>query len=187
MDEKMKARYEAMGIKVRSGTQEEADSLPILIHPVMPPEEPKARGIFDEGRRAELRGLSESNHRGIEGKGNADREKTRAEVKKEVGMLDEKMKARLERLGIGQLDYNIGYRGGMLGFRAEDVAAAFGIDENLLRDTLARLSTISAAGSGARFAPALIQKKLPVRKKNCSMSFWLRVKELTRASRMRQG
>lgn len=41
MDEKMKARYEAMGIKVRSGTQEEADSLPILIHPVMPPKSPK--------------------------------------------------------------------------------------------------------------------------------------------------
>ena len=47
-------------------------------------------------------------------------------------MLDEKMKARLEALGIGQLDYDIGYRGGTLGFRSSTVAAAFGIDENLL-------------------------------------------------------
>ena len=34
MDEKAKAELEAMGIKVSSMTQEEADSLPILIHPV---------------------------------------------------------------------------------------------------------------------------------------------------------
>ena len=36
MDEKRKARYEALGIKVSSGTQEEADALGILIHPVVP-------------------------------------------------------------------------------------------------------------------------------------------------------
>ena len=41
MDEKRKARLEKLGIKVNSGTQEEADSLPILIHPVMPPKRQK--------------------------------------------------------------------------------------------------------------------------------------------------
>ena len=41
MDEKRKARYEARGIKVSSGTQEEADTLPILIHPVLPPKNQK--------------------------------------------------------------------------------------------------------------------------------------------------
>jgi hypothetical protein len=34
MDEKRKAEYAAMGIKVRPMTQEEADALGILIHPV---------------------------------------------------------------------------------------------------------------------------------------------------------
>ncbi|MGO9214089.1 MAG: hypothetical protein ACLP9S_09355 [Syntrophales bacterium] len=36
MDEKTKAEYKEMGIEVSSGTQEEADSLGILIHPVRP-------------------------------------------------------------------------------------------------------------------------------------------------------
>ncbi len=34
MDEKQKARLEAMGIKVRLGTQEEAESLPTIIFSV---------------------------------------------------------------------------------------------------------------------------------------------------------
>lgn len=41
MDEKGKAELEAMGIKVRSGTQEEADALGILIHPVASPQPPR--------------------------------------------------------------------------------------------------------------------------------------------------
>ena len=41
MDEKRKARFEAMGIKVQPMTQEEADALPILIHPVPPPKNSK--------------------------------------------------------------------------------------------------------------------------------------------------
>jgi hypothetical protein len=45
LDEIRKAKLEAMGIKVKSGTQAEADSLGILIHPVMPPKSPK-QGVF---------------------------------------------------------------------------------------------------------------------------------------------
>ncbi|MGA9111668.1 MAG: hypothetical protein WB290_15380 [Smithella sp.] len=41
LDEKLRAKYEARGIKVSSGTQEEADSLGILIHSVTPPKSPK--------------------------------------------------------------------------------------------------------------------------------------------------
>ena len=41
MDEIRKARPEAMGIKVSSMTQGEADALPILIHPVMSPKNSK--------------------------------------------------------------------------------------------------------------------------------------------------
>ena len=54
MDEKRKASYEARGIKVRSGTQEEADALGILIHPVSVTE---TKERFYESRRAKLGGL----------------------------------------------------------------------------------------------------------------------------------
>ena len=52
MDEKRKASYEARGIKVRSGTQEEADALGILIHPVNVSRTPKTA---DTGRGANKR------------------------------------------------------------------------------------------------------------------------------------
>ena len=48
MDEKRKARYEARGIKVRSGTQEEADALGILIHPVNVSRTPKTATPVEE-------------------------------------------------------------------------------------------------------------------------------------------
>ena len=63
MDAKRKARYEAKGVKVSSGTQERADSLGILIHSVnlsrtsktaMPAEEqlnvPKNEGSIGQQR-----------------------------------------------------------------------------------------------------------------------------------------
>jgi hypothetical protein len=94
----------------------------------------------------------------------SDLRKEAAEVKREVISLDEKMKERLEELGIGQLDYDIGYRGGTLGFRSSAVAAAFGIDENLLPRHIG--AYVNYLGGGLRgaicistYSPKIIGKK----------------------------
>ena len=80
-------------------------------------------------------------------------------------MLDEKMKARLEALGIGQLDYDIGYRGGTLGFRSSTVAAAFGIDENLLPRHIGAFVNYLGGGLRGSICTSTYSKEITGKKK----------------------
>jgi len=83
----------------------------------------------------------------------------------EVITLDEKMKAKFAALGIGQLDYDIGYRGGTLGFRAEDVAAAFGIDENLLPRHIGAFVNYRGGGLRGAICVSTYSKEITGKKK----------------------
>jgi len=79
--------------------------------------------------------------------------------------LDEKMKAKFAALGIGQLDYDIGYRGGTLGFRAEDVAAAFGIDESLLSRHIGAFVNYLGGGLRGSICTSTYSKEITGKKK----------------------
>ena len=56
----------------------------------------------------------------------------------------------LEALEIGRLDYDIGHRGGTLGFKGGDVAKALGIDRDLITNNVG--AYVNYLGGGLRGA-----------------------------------
>ena len=79
--------------------------------------------------------------------------------------MDAKGKAILQALGIGNLDYDIGHRGGTLGFRGGDVAAAFGIDENLLPGHVGAFVNYLGGGLRGSICTSTYSKEITGKKK----------------------